>query len=216
MTRAGDDRGQRELRRTCAAGRGGRLPDRRAQQQQDGLARRELELGVELRAVEGPRGDDGAGLVGKGEHIAREAEPELRGHRTAVTHAVDREAEQDHIRAPLGDERLERGLVGVVLELGLLSSDMDDLVDAFTVDVERGRVGRDHGDGHRTGELARGRDQLVGDVAYAALQVVRDHQHTHTSFSRTIATMRSATSAAPPSSISAPAPLVGVNIVRTR
>src|SRR5207248_2012053 len=104
-----------------------------------------------------------------------EAEPELRGDRCGVAHAVDREPEQDHLRLPLVDQQLERVLVDVVLELRPVDAYVDHLVDALAVHVER--VGTDHGDGDWAAERARSRHELEGHIADAPLQLLGDHQN---------------------------------------
>lgn len=149
--------------------------------------------------------------------VAREAEAELCRHCGAVAHAVDGESEQRHARLPGGDERLHGSLIGVVLELGRRHLDGHDLLDALGVDGadERGRIARDHGD--RDGaELTPRRDQLAGDVADLTADVLGHHQNAHASRSFTIAAIRAAISAGLPSSISAPPPRAGRNILRTR
>ena len=149
--------------------------------------------------------------------VAREAETELHGDRRAVAHAVDGEAEQRHARLPIGDQRLDGRLVGVVLELARSDRDGHDLRDAVDVDGvdERARIPPDHGDGHRP-ELAPGRDQLAGDVADLAAEMLRDDEDAHASRSFTIDAIRAAISAGLPSIISAPSPRSGTNILRTR
>ena len=217
VPRARRDRLECELRHGRRAGARGRRPDRRSQQEEHCLAGRKLELCVRLRAVEGTGGNDRVAVVGDREDVACEAEPELGRDGACVAHAVDGEAEQDGCRLPLCEQRLERVLVDVVLELRLLDADVDDLVDARAVHVERRRVGTDHSHRHRVSERACRRDQLVGHVTHVSLHMLGQDEHAaHASRSLTSSTMRCATCAGPPSSISAPAPRGGVNIRRTR
>ncbi len=118
---------------------------------------------------------------------------------------------------PLLDQRLERALVDVVLELGRLDPHVDDLVHPLAGDVEAGRLGGDHGHGHRPAEPTRRRDQLVGHVPHPALEVLGDDEDTHASRSRRSSAIRCAICRRGlPSSSSAPAPRGGANIRRTR
>ena len=150
-------------------------------------------------------------------NVARKSETELHGGRRAVAHAVDGEAEQRHARLPVGDQRLDGRLVGVVLELARGDRDGHDLRDAVDVDRidERARILSDHGDRHRS-ELAPGRDQLTGDVADLAAEVLCNDENAHASRSFTIDAILAAISAGLPSIISAPSPRSGTNILRIR
>ncbi len=216
VARARGDRRQVELGDARRAAARSRRPHRRAEQEHDGLAGRELHLSVHLRAVERARCDERVAVAGDREDVAREAEPELRGHRSAEAHAVHREPEEDDLGLPLLEQSLERVLVDVVLELGLLDADVHDLVDALTVHVERRRIAADHRDRHGAADRARGRDQLVRHVADGALEVLGDDEHAHVRRSSTSSAIRCATCAGFPSSISAPSPRGGVNMRRTR
>ena len=149
--------------------------------------------------------------------VAREAEPELDCDGGPVAHAVDGEAEQRHARLPARDQRLDRRLVGVVLELARRDVHGHDLLDALDVHCvgERHGVSPDHRDRHGP-ERAPGGDELPGHVADLAAQVLCNHEHAHASRSFTIAAIRAAISAGLPSIISAPSPRSGTNIRRTR
>ena len=164
-----------------AAGTFGRAPGGRADEQEDALLAGELDLGMHLRAVEGALGDQAAVFAREGEDIAGEPEPELRGDRGAVAHGVDGEAEEDHIGAALGDQRLERRFVDVVLELLRLDGHVDDLVHTLPVQgfVEHGRIPGDHGDGDRAFQLLRSGDELERDVPELPLDMLGDDEDAH-------------------------------------
>ena len=211
MARPGGSWRDRELGDGRLTGRLGRLPHRRAQEQHHRRAARELELGLHLRAVEGPRGHDRAALSGHLEDVARETGPELCRHGRPETHAVDGEAEQGHLRLALGQEGLEGSLGGVGLELLRIDSYRDDLVDAGEVGGrgERPRIACDHRQRHRAAELAGGGDELACDVTELSLQVLGDDQDpAHDSRALTISAIREATSAGVSPSGSAPSPRV--------
>ena len=150
--------------------------------------------------------------------LGREPEPELRGERRPVAHRVDGEAHQRHARLAILDESLDRGLVDVVLELGVADRDGDDLVHALAVHLvdQPGRVGRDHGDRHGASELTGRRDELERDVANLPPDVLGDDQDAHRSLSSISCLIRPATSAGSLPSISAPSPFGGTNIRVTR
>ena len=91
--------------------------------------------------------------------------------------------------------------VHVALELGASGRDRDDLVDTrdvYLVD-ERRRVAGDHRDGDRPTELGRSRHELAGHVPHAPVDVLRDHEDAHRSFSSTRVLIRPAISDGSPS-----------------
>src|SRR5437867_1952178 len=81
---------------------------------------------------------------------------------------ADGKAEQHGVRLSSRDERFERRLVDVVLELLLTEGDVDDLVHSLEAHVELGRVARDHRDRHRPTELPRRRHELASELAQLA------------------------------------------------
>ena len=107
-------------------------------------------------------------------------------------------------------------LVDVVLEFGLLDLDVDDVVHAGAVHVQRTRVGADHRHRQGTAELAPRRDQLKSDITDLSTQMLRDDEHAHFNRSLTMSEIWRAISAGLPWSTWAPSPLGGANIRRTR
>src|SRR5919106_4685349 len=158
-----------------------RGPRRRADEEEDLLVPRKLELRVDLRSVERSFSADGSALVAEREDIAREPEPQLGGDGGAVAHRVDREAEEDDVGPALPDQGLDGLLVDVVLELLRLDADGDDLVHALDVDrvgEPRGLV-RDHGHGHGSRKLLRRADELERNRPQLAAQVLGYDEDAH-------------------------------------
>src|ERR1700680_2828528 len=171
---------------------------------------------MHFRAVKRPGGDGSAGVAADGEDVAREAQAELRSDRGRVAKRVDGEANQDVIRAAFRDEGFQRLLVHVVLEVRLRNANVDDLVHAGAVQVERTWVGPDRSDGERALDSMAGGDQLVGYVAHLAARVLGDHQHAHFSRSLMMTAIWLAISLGLPFNMWAPSPFGGVNMRRTR
>ena len=117
------------------------------------------------------------------------------------------------MRPALADQRLDRLLVDVVLELVRLDVDLHDLVDAGNARVDARRLAGDDGERDRPLELLRGRNQLAGHVPQLPAQLLRNDEDTHRSRSRTISPIRWAISAGPPCRISAPSPLGGESML---
>ena len=112
----------------------------------------------------------------------------------------------------VGDERLDGGPPDVGVEPVGRRRDLDHLVDARQRRGVGERARRPGQHGHRHGSRAqrdRGADHLRGDVAQRTLAMLGDHEDTHDRCSPTSSTMRAATSAARPGSISAPSPCGG-------
>jgi hypothetical protein len=123
-------------------------------------------------------GGEAAVFRAEREYVGREAGTELGGDGRPVTHPVYGEWNQDPRRAPLVDERFDSLLVHVVFELVLLDRDGEDRVDAVDIDgVREGRrIARDDGDLDRAPEILRCRDELEGDGAKVAAEVLGDDE----------------------------------------
>ena len=80
------------------------------------------------------------------------------------------------MRLSVPDERLERSLIDVVLELPLSDGHVEDLVHTLEAHVELGRIGRDHCDRDRSTKQLCRRDELACDIAQLAAQVFGDDQ----------------------------------------
>ena len=93
---------------TARAGTLGRRPGGRSDHEEDAVVPGELDLGVHLRAVERPLGDEVAAVAPEREDIRGEADAELGGERRRVAHPVDGEPDEDDVGAAVGDELLDR------------------------------------------------------------------------------------------------------------
>jgi hypothetical protein len=184
VARTGAGEGDGELGHGWSSRAFGGRPHRRPHQEQDLLLAGKLDFAPHLAAVEGTKHDQPLGRGPKAEDVAGEAEAELGSHGRPVAHAVHRESQERDQRPALGDQRLERLLVDVVLELLLLDWDGDDLVDPLDADRvgEPCRILRDHRDRDRAVELLRRGDQLQRHLAELPAKVLGHHEHAHAPF----------------------------------
>ena len=212
-------------RATCTSARAGRprpgrhrLERPRAEHHQRALLAGELELGRQLVAV-GAAPDDRTAVPGAGSGVAGEAQPQRSRDRRSRSRAR-RSCARSSTRSGLLelDQRLERALGDMRLEVLDRAPSRDDLVDAFaptgpardasgswsiTATVRRPPAASLTARAAPISSSETSRELSapgLGDDQYAAHPAIR---------SLTISTIRAATSAGEPSIISAPAAAVG-------
>ena len=153
------------------------------------------------------------------EHIRGEAAAQAGGDRRAVSHAACRMGDEDCARRPLAGQRTHRFLIERGVEMGVGRGDAEHFVDAVEIGGRGQRLVFVADDGHhqlraeRVFEAGGGADHLAGDIAQGPIHMFGDNEnsrHLHSPrFLRTISAIALATSAAPPSSISAWPDLTG-------